>query len=183
MCAYQTVFEQKAAILGQDSVEEYEIQRRHISTPLPLELRRSSIKFVFPGIREEITMPVVETKLTLSSLVNSYADEIEKDQVGHKGKNVAGTSYINTYDTPHLNEALASHPVRNPTGTKNPFKRLQELPKPPHKIVSEAGTPESQKSAERFLAYAERGGTSRSTIATIYRPWWASSSYDSHRRP
>ncbi|KAK8877029.1 hypothetical protein PGQ11_001975 [Apiospora arundinis] len=56
MCAYQTVFEQKAVILGQDSVEEYEIQRRHISTPLPLELRRSIIKFVFPDIREEITV-------------------------------------------------------------------------------------------------------------------------------
>ncbi|KAK7974339.1 hypothetical protein PG989_016187 [Apiospora arundinis] len=138
MCAYQTVFEQKAAILGQDSVEEYEIQRRHISTPLPLELRRSIIKFVFPDIREDITVDPVY--VFGSSLA-----------VGHKGKNAAGTSYINTYDTPHLNEALASHPVRNPTGTKNLFKRLQELPKPPHKIVSEASTPKSQKSAERFL--------------------------------
>ncbi|KAK8006902.1 HET-domain-containing protein [Apiospora arundinis] len=55
MCAYQTVFERKATILGQDSVEEYEIQRRHISTPLPLDLRRGIIKFVFPDIREELT--------------------------------------------------------------------------------------------------------------------------------
>ncbi|KAK6840567.1 hypothetical protein PG995_016321 [Apiospora arundinis] len=103
-------------------------------------------------------LPSVETKSTLSSLVDSYADENEKDQVDYKGRDAAGSSYIKTYNAPHPNEALGSHPVQHGASRKNPFKRLQELPKPPHKIVTEAGTPESQKGTERFPAYVERAG-------------------------
>ncbi|KAK8069070.1 hypothetical protein PG994_005686 [Apiospora phragmitis] len=101
-------------------------------------------------------MPSVDTKSTLSSLISSYADDSEKDQVA---QDASGASYTKTYSAPRPKEALGSHPVPRAASSTNPFKRLQEEHKLPHKIVTEAGTPDSQKSTERFPAYVDNGST------------------------
>ena len=89
-------------------------------------------------------LPSAETQSTLSSLITSYAGGSETDLVNN--------------NAPRRSEALSSHPVQRAANTNNPFKRLQEQHKLPHQIVTEAGTPESQKSIERFPSYVDSNG-------------------------
>ncbi|KAK8044629.1 hypothetical protein PG993_004653 [Apiospora rasikravindrae] len=111
-----------------------------------------------PDLSSETNIPVlpsVDTKSTLSSFISSYADDSERAPTPH---DASGTSYTNTYSAPSPKEALSSHPVPRVGISHNPFKRLQELHRLP-KIVTEAGTPDSQKSTERFPAYVDSGVT------------------------
>ncbi|KAK8085334.1 hypothetical protein PG997_006605 [Apiospora hydei] len=101
-------------------------------------------------------IPAVDTNSTLASLISSYADNGERAPTS---QDAAGASYTTTYSAPRPQEALGSHPVPRAGRSNNPFRRLMELPRPPQQIVTESGTPDSQKSTERFPAYVDPGVT------------------------
>ncbi|KAK8131538.1 hypothetical protein PG984_007976 [Apiospora sp. TS-2023a] len=107
-----------------------------------------------PDLSSETNIPVlpsVETNSTISSLLTSYVDDSEKDEGATHGKDASGAAYTKTYNDPRPKEALGSHPVNNKrVVSNNPFKRLREEHQLPHKIVTEVGTPDSQKSSDRF---------------------------------
>ncbi|KAK7992806.1 hypothetical protein PG988_001600 [Apiospora saccharicola] len=107
-----------------------------------------------PDLSSETNIPIlpsVETNSTISSLLTSYFDDSEKEDAATHGKDASGAAYTKTYNAPRPKEALGSHPVNNKrVVSNNPFKRLREEHQLPHKIVTEVGTPDSQKSSDRF---------------------------------
>lgn len=130
-----------------------------------------------PDLSSETNIPVmpsVDTKSTLSSLISSYFDDSEKEDAAAHSKDASGTAYTKTYNAPRPKEALGSHPIQRAV-SNNPFKRLKEEHQLPHKIVTEVGTPDSQKSSERFPSYVEKGinndhGETRSGTANRREP-------------
>ncbi|KAK7932435.1 hypothetical protein PG985_003147 [Apiospora marii] len=93
-------------------------------------------------------LPSVETNSTLSSFITSYADESDKEDATHS-QEASGAANTKTYNAPRPKEALGSHPVPR-TVSNNPFKRLEKECQLPHKIMTEVGTPDSQKSSDRL---------------------------------
>ncbi|KAK7943665.1 uncharacterized protein PG986_012778 [Apiospora aurea] len=100
-------------------------------------------------------MPAVDTNSTLASLISSYADDSERAPTA---RGASGAPYTTAYNSaPRPQEALGSHPVPRSVSSNNPYRRLMELPRPPQQIVTEVGTPDSQKSTERFPEYVDPG--------------------------
>ncbi|KAK8070530.1 hypothetical protein PG997_010733 [Apiospora hydei] len=73
-------------------------------------------------------------------------------------------------DEDEIEDGDDSSPIRPPSAeplsnvpravsSNNPFRRLQEQRRLPQQIVTEAGTPDSQKSTERFQEFVDTGAT------------------------
>lgn len=103
-------------------------------------------------------LPSVGTESTLSSFITSYADDSDKDDAAIHKEDASGPAHTKVYNAPRPKEALGSHPMQRAV-SNNPFKRLQKECQLPHKIVTEVGTPDSQKSSDRFPSYVDKGVT------------------------